>query len=73
VLKACDVETGIVKISEGQSYEINCVDISVNSKLLASGTDDFTARMWNLDTAKLVAGSFASAGWANEVQFLMDS
>jgi len=57
VLKACEVETGNVKSFEGHSAIITCIDISANSTLLASGSYS-TARIWNLDTGKLVAGPF---------------
>ncbi|KAG1811643.1 WD40-repeat-containing domain protein [Suillus variegatus] len=49
-LKTCEVETGIVKRLEGHSLWINCIDISMDSKLLASGSEDETARIWNRQT-----------------------
>jgi WD40 repeat protein len=55
-VKSCEVETGITRSFENHSRMITCVDISANSKLLASGSVDGTARIWNLDTGKLVAG-----------------
>jgi WD40 repeat protein len=72
VLKACEVETGTVRTFERHSLRINCVDISVDNTLLASGAD-FTARIWNLDTGKLVAGPFKSIGMAGAVRFSTDS
>ncbi|KAG2339385.1 WD40 repeat-like protein [Suillus weaverae] len=59
--KACEVETGIVKTFKGHSDEINSIDISADNTLLASGSLDRTARIWNLDTGKLVAGPFKSS------------
>jgi WD40 repeat protein len=56
-LKACEVETGIMKKLQGHSERITCIDISVDNTLLASGSCDSTARIWNLETGKL-AGSF---------------
>jgi WD40 repeat protein len=56
VLKVREVETGIVRIFEGHSWRINCIDISEDSTLLASGASDKTVRIWNLETGKLVAG-----------------
>ncbi|KAG2343554.1 WD40 repeat-like protein [Suillus weaverae] len=73
VLKACEVETGIVKIFEGHSAEIFCVDISADNTLLVSGSFDETARIWNLETGKLVAGPFKSVGWVGAVRFSPDS
>jgi WD40 repeat protein len=73
VLKACEVETGIVRTFEGHSRRVNCVDISVDNTLLASGADDLTARIWNLDTGKLVAGPFKSKDWVGAVRFSTDS
>ena len=57
-LKACEVETGIVKTFEGHSGVITSIDISADSTLLASASDDRTARIWSLDTGTLVAGPF---------------
>ncbi|KAG2361614.1 quinon protein alcohol dehydrogenase-like superfamily [Suillus spraguei] len=72
-LKACEVETGIVKIFEGHSQYINTVDISTDSTLLASGSEDETSRIWNLKTGKLVAGPFKSVGPVGAVRFSSDS
>ncbi|KAG2343549.1 WD40 repeat-like protein [Suillus weaverae] len=76
VLKVCEVETGIVKTFEGHSGQITCIDISADSTLLASGAKDATARIWNLDTGKLVAGPFNSSpwgAWVGAVRFSQDS
>ncbi|KAG2343544.1 tricorn protease domain 2-containing protein [Suillus weaverae] len=73
-LKACEVETGIVKTFEGHSWEINCIDISAGKRtLLASGSTDETVRIWNLETGKLVAGLFKSVGRVGAVRFSPDS
>ncbi|KAG2110799.1 WD40-repeat-containing domain protein [Suillus clintonianus] len=72
-LKACEVEMGIVKEFKGHSAMIECIDISADSKLLASGSRDFTARIWNLETGELVAGPFQSVDWVGAVRFPMDS
>jgi len=72
-LKICEVETGIVKTLEGHSRTIFYIDISADSTLLASGSDDETTRIWNLETGKLVAGPFKSIGWVGAVQFSPDS
>ncbi|KIK33196.1 hypothetical protein CY34DRAFT_100039 [Suillus luteus UH-Slu-Lm8-n1] len=72
-LQACEVETGIVKTFNGHSRTINCVDISADNTQLASGSDDFTARIWNLDTGKLVAGPFEIGDFVGAVRFSHDS
>jgi hypothetical protein len=73
-LKVCEVETGIVKILEGHSrWETNCIDISADSTLLASRSDDETTRIWNLETGKLVAGPFESINEVGAVRFSPDS
>jgi WD40 repeat protein len=72
-LEACDVETGIVKTFKGHSRQINCIDICADSTLFASGSNDDTTRIWNLDTGKLVAGPFESADWVGAVRFSRDS
>ncbi|KAG2073848.1 YVTN repeat-like/Quino protein amine dehydrogenase [Suillus decipiens] len=61
-LKAREAETGIVKNIRGP-YSI----------LLASGSHDQTARIWNLETGKLVAGPFGGIGWVGAVRFSPDS
>ncbi|KAG2060311.1 WD40 repeat-like protein, partial [Suillus hirtellus] len=72
-LKAYEVETGIVRTFEGHSCEITCIDISMDNTLLASGSDDETTRIWNLDTGKLVAGPFESIDLVGAVRFSTDS
>jgi WD40 repeat protein len=72
-LKACEVEIGIVKTFEGHSREITCIDISADNTWLASGSWAYTARIWNLETGKLVAGPFKSEGPVGAVQFSTDS
>jgi WD40 repeat protein len=72
-LKAWEIKTGVVRTFEGHSQAIACIDISVDSKLLASGSDDSTARIWNLDTGKLVAGPFECATGAGAARFSQDS
>ncbi|KAG2343579.1 WD40 repeat-like protein [Suillus weaverae] len=72
-LKVCEVETGIVKTFEGHSEGVVCIDISADNTLLASGSYDRTARIWNLETGKLVAGPFESIGWVGSVRFSPDS
>ncbi|KIK32993.1 hypothetical protein CY34DRAFT_63924, partial [Suillus luteus UH-Slu-Lm8-n1] len=72
-LRACEVETGIVKTFKGHSTWINCIDISADNTLLASGSSDKTTRIWNLDTGKLVAGPFKSEDPVGPVRFSPDS
>ncbi|KAJ8586605.1 WD40 repeat-like protein, partial [Rhizopogon salebrosus TDB-379] len=72
-LKACEVETGMVKTFQGHSHAIYCIDISENSMLLANGSDDRTVRIWSLDTGKLVAGPFKSADSVGAIRFSRDS
>ncbi|KAG2135756.1 WD40-repeat-containing domain protein [Suillus bovinus] len=72
-LKSCEVETGITKAFRGHSQRVACIDISADSTLLASGSWDATARIWSLDTGKLVAGPFAILDWPGAVLFSPDS
>jgi WD40 repeat protein len=72
-LNACEVDTGIVKTFKGHSQEINCIDICADNTLFASGSDDYTTRIWSLDTGKLVAGPFESLDWVGAVRFSRDS
>jgi WD40 repeat protein len=66
VLKAHEVETGIVKKFRG----FVSIDISANSTLLASDSDG-KVRIWNLETGKLVAAFRGDSVCA--VQFSQDS
>jgi WD40 repeat protein len=72
-LKAYEVGTGIVKTFKGHSQQINCIDISADNTLFVSGSDDFTTRIWSLDTGKLVAGPFKSPDCVGAVRFSRDS
>ncbi|KIK32054.1 hypothetical protein CY34DRAFT_40282, partial [Suillus luteus UH-Slu-Lm8-n1] len=70
-LEVCEVETGIVKTFKGHSWRITCIDISAEQHTeLASGSWDTTARIWNLDTGKLV---FKSESLVGAVRFSPDS
>jgi WD40 repeat protein len=62
-LEAREVDTGIVKTFNGHSREVTCIDISLDSKQLASGSFDGAARIWSLDTGELVAGPFEHDDW----------
>jgi WD40 repeat protein len=66
-LQVNEVKTGIVKTFEGHSTGITCIDISMDSKLLASGSWDHTVRIWSLESGELVAGLFASVDFASGV------
>ncbi|KAJ8589987.1 WD40 repeat-like protein [Rhizopogon salebrosus TDB-379] len=75
-VKANEVKAGSVKTFEGRSLGITCVDISMDSKLLASGSRDRTVRVWSLDIGELVAGPFGSSdlpGGVGAVRFSHDS
>ncbi|KIK46963.1 hypothetical protein CY34DRAFT_75025 [Suillus luteus UH-Slu-Lm8-n1] len=72
-LKVFEVQTGIVKELQGHEDKINGIDISVDNTLLASGSWDETARIWNLETGKLVAGPFESEDSVGSVRFSTDS
>jgi WD40 repeat protein len=72
-LKACEVETGMVKKFQGHSHAVICIDISEDNRLLASGSRDSTTRIWSTDTGKLVAGPFQNADWVGTIRFSQDS
>jgi WD40 repeat protein len=62
-----------VKTFKGDSNWITCIDISADNTRLASGSWDKTARIWNLDAGKLVAGPFKSEDGVGTVRFSPDS
>jgi WD40 repeat protein len=66
-VKVNEVKTGSVKTLEGHSRGITCIDISMDSKLLASGSWDGRVRIWSLDTDELVAGPFGSGDFPSGV------
>ncbi|OAX33528.1 WD40 repeat-like protein [Rhizopogon vinicolor AM-OR11-026] len=74
-LKTCEVETGMVKTLQGHSRTVTCIEISMDNKLLASGSMDCTARIWDLNTGELVAGPFGciDKSWVDAVRFSQDS
>jgi WD40 repeat protein len=76
-LTVCDVETRILRKFEGHrdSGEIDCIDISADSKLLASGSwgGGITVQMWSLETGKPVTGLIQSIDWVDAVRFSQDS
>jgi WD40 repeat protein len=72
-LKVRDVKTGTMKIIQGHSRRINCIDISADCTLLASGAEDSIAWIWSLDTCKLIAGPFKSADLVGALRFSQDS
>ncbi|KAG2738839.1 WD40 repeat-like protein [Suillus brevipes Sb2] len=57
-IKVSEVETGIVRtFYEDDWIWPNCIDISADSTLLV-GASLYEVRIWNLDTAELLAGPF---------------
>jgi WD40 repeat protein len=75
-VKANEVKTRSVKTFEGHSQRVTCIDIFMDSKLLASGSLDSRVRIWSLDTGELVAGPFHSVdfpGGVGAVRFSHDS
>ncbi|KAG1836951.1 WD40-repeat-containing domain protein, partial [Suillus subalutaceus] len=72
-IKAYEVETGNMKTFRGHARMVTCINCSTDSTLLASGSWDGTARVWSLDTGKLVAGPFESKDWPGAVLLSPDS
>jgi WD40 repeat protein len=76
-VKACEVETGIVRILNKDRLPLGgleCIDISTDNTLLTSGSIDGTVRIWNLDTGNFVAGPFSTeVGRVEAVRFSRDS
>jgi WD40 repeat protein len=75
-VKGNELRKGSVKTFEGHSLGITCINISMDNKLLASGSWDGTVRIWSLDTDELVAGPFHSGdfpGGVGAVRFSHDS
>jgi WD40 repeat protein len=55
-LKVFEVKTGTVKELQGHPRRIDCIDISVDNTSGSWDNTAATARIWNLETSKLVAG-----------------
>jgi WD40 repeat protein len=71
-VKANEVKTGSVTTFKGHSPWIICIDISMDSKLLASVSWDGTS-IWSLNTGELVAGPFHGVYFPGAVRFSHDS
>ena len=71
-LKACEVETNMMKTFKGHSRIVSSIDISMDNKLLASGSFDHTTRIWDMDTGKLMAGPFECADMVGAIRFSQD-
>jgi WD40 repeat protein len=72
-IKVYEIDTEIMKTFQGHARMVTCINSSTDSTLLASGSWDGTARVWSLDTGKLVAGPFESGDWPGAVVFSSDS
>ncbi|KAG2335402.1 WD40 repeat-like protein, partial [Suillus weaverae] len=70
-LKACEVETGIVRTIEGHSGYIESIDISADSSLLVCLSGGSTVQIWELDTGKLVFK--ITSCFADAIRFSQDS
>lgn len=83
-LKACNVQTGIVKTFEGHSQETYCIDISADNTLLLDHSQVF--RVWaqfdsrttrrNLQSCQmwrsaLMCGTYAHRDWMSEQESLV--
>ncbi|OAX37852.1 hypothetical protein K503DRAFT_820197 [Rhizopogon vinicolor AM-OR11-026] len=73
-LEAREVKTMIMKRFEGYSQAITCIDISADSKLLASEPKDRTVHILDLDAENLqVAGPFECVDWVDAIRFSQNS
>jgi WD40 repeat protein len=57
---------------QGHNSTVRTLDFSPDGNLLASGSSDFTVRIWDVETQSLVLRITEHSGWVNDVEFSID-
>jgi WD40 repeat protein len=62
-----------IQTLEGHSSSVNSVAVSSDSRLLASGSNDHTIKLWDPSACKLLQTLEGHSDWVNSVAFSSDS
>ena len=72
-IKTHELETGrVINVLEGHTMAVYCLALSHGGTILASGSFDSTARLWNMDDFKLMFELRGNGGYVNALDFSAD-
>ena len=71
-----DFKSMVIRSLKGHTAKVNCLELSPNGKLLASGSDDKTIIIWDLATGKILktlkgnSWKITSVAWSSDGNYL---
>jgi WD40 repeat protein len=74
-----DFKAAVIRKLKGHSGKINCLEISPNGKMMASGSDDKTIIIWDLATGKVLktlqghTWKITSVSWSIDGNYLLST